>query len=358
MNKKKPEISVAEAGNQASLVPDAARPARARKRAKAAEAAPAVDDAQAASLGPAGARLESRLKRVRSRKPPQVPALVPVPVSVPSLDLESETDVLATNSPQLPLWPEKVRGLSNTLARSALFNAGAAWLPREDCKKKEIFTTRGITIRYTGEELRTDDEDVFLQVTHIARLHPLGTRVVFSAYSVLKALKWDLGSAGYTRLHDALTRLSANNVAISSDDNTQGYSGSLVTDFVWVQKRWAVKLNPEIVRLFGTTNYTRIEWEQRLRLAPLAKKLHAYYVTHKEPFALKVETIRDLCGSRIAELSQFRPPLKKALDKLVDIGFLESWTLDKRTDVVRVVRAPQVLIPDDELELEGPSKAA
>jgi hypothetical protein len=231
------------------------------------------------------------------------------------------------------------------------FLCGHPKIPRENLKQKEIYSIKGITIHYTGEELRNDDdEDVFLQVTHLARLQPLGERVEFSAHSMLKALRWDTGSAGYKRLRAVLTRLQATAVMVSADGMERGYSGSLLRSFAWDQARWSVELDPKIIRLFGSTQYTRLEWEQRMRLAPLAKKLHAYYVTHRDPYPLRVETIRDLCGSRIRELSQFRPTLRLALNRLVEVGFLESWNLDRTTDQVSVVRVPQAsaaLIPNE-----------
>ncbi|WP_211235016.1 plasmid replication initiator TrfA [Azohydromonas australica] len=281
---------------------------------------------------PAVARLTERLQRVRSKSRAATLAAVPEPDS--------------SESKQLPLWPERVRGLPNALARSALFCAGTHKIPRENLKQKEIYSIKGITIHYTGEELRNDDdEDVFLQVTHLARLQPLGERVEFSAHSMLKALRWDTGSAGYKRLRTVLTRLQATAVMVSAEGMERGYSGSLLRSFAWDKTRWSVEMDPKIIRLFGTTQYTRVEWEQRMRLAPLAKKLHAYYVTHRDPYPLRVETIRDLCGSRIRELSQFRPTLRLALKRLVEVGFLISWTLDKVTDQVSVVRAPQNSLP-------------
>jgi hypothetical protein len=281
---------------------------------------------------PAAARLTERLQRVRSKSKAATLAAAPEPES--------------SESKQLPLWPERVRGLPNALARSALFCAGTPKIPRENLKQKEIYSIKGITIHYTGEELRNDDdEDVFLQVTHLARLQPLGERVEFSAHSMLKALRWDTGSAGYKRLRTVLTRLQATAVMVSAEGMERGYSGSLLRSFAWDKTRWSVEMDPKIICLFGTTQYTRLEWEQRMRLAPLAKKLHAYYVTHRDPYPLRVETIRDLCGSRIRELSQFRPTLRLALKRLVEVGFLTSWTLDKVTDQVSVVRAPQNSLP-------------
>lgn len=247
---------------------------------------------------------------------------------------------VVTEAPQIPLWPERFRGLPHVFARSALFTAAnSSNGPREKLTQAEIFSVKGVTIHYTGEELRSDDEDVFLQVSHLARNHPLGQEIEFSAHSLLKSLKWDPCGAGYKRLRDVLTRLTATAVSISADSMERGFAGSLIQSFSWDGSKWTIALDPRVSRLFGTTQYTRLDWEQRLALSPMAKKLHSFYVTHAQPFPMKVETLHSLCNSKIKLLSQFRPALKRTLERLKSIGFLESFSIDKKTDLVTVVRA-------------------
>jgi gamma-glutamylcysteine synthetase len=53
---------------------------------------------------------------------------------------------------------------------------------------------------------------------------------------------------------------------------------------------------------------------------------------------MKVETIHKLCGSRMSELKSFRRGIKSALEKLVNVGFLASWEID-RTDKIKVTRS-------------------
>ncbi|WP_420915446.1 plasmid replication initiator TrfA [Burkholderia glumae] len=70
---------------------------------------------------------------------------------------------------QLPLWAPRKRGLPNPLARCALFTASGKTEPRIDFKRSVIASLEGYEIAYTGEELRQDDQDVFLQLVHVAR---------------------------------------------------------------------------------------------------------------------------------------------------------------------------------------------
>ena len=67
---------------------------------------------------------------------------------------------------QLPLWPDAVRRLPNELLRSALFNARNRKQPRAYLKKTDIAVLFEGRITYQGEELRQDDETVWLQLIH------------------------------------------------------------------------------------------------------------------------------------------------------------------------------------------------
>jgi hypothetical protein len=286
-------------------------------------------DKPSSSITAALARLEASLK---AHKPQEVPR-INQPERLPNGKLY-----------QLPVWPEVRRGIPNALVRGALFTVGNCRQQRAYRKNMVIAALGNTEINYTGEELRQDDEDVFLQIVHLARLSPLGTEVEFTAHSLLKALSWPTNSRSYDRLRDTIARLSVTGLEVRSDN--QGYSGSLIRDFQWKEadgrssRTWKVRLEPRIVALFGHMIYTQIDWSQRLRLGNLAKWLHSFYYTHANPFPMKVETIHHLCGSSTQSLPKFRQLLKRALDELVKVGFFECWELDNRTQLVQVVKAP------------------
>lgn len=250
---------------------------------------------------------------------------------------------------QLPLWPSYVRGLPNALARSALFNVSNKTAERSYFKMQAISSINGVTITYTGEELRQQDEDVFLQLVHICRERNLGEWVDFTAYSLLKSLGWTINTKSYERLRAILDRLSATNVTIIFEENGEsvGFAGSLVRGFEWKTEngqklqKWRVYFEPKIVTLFAPASYTQIYWELRLTLPPLAKWLHSFYSTHENPFPYKADTLRRLCGSTMT-LPHFRSQIREALDKLLEKKFLSSWNHDRKTDLVSVVRTEDV----------------
>lgn len=250
---------------------------------------------------------------------------------------------------QLPIWPEKTRGIPNSLARSALFNVSNVRKgERESLKRHTVAAMAGIHITYTGEELRQDDEDALMQIMHICRVQELGTEVRFTAYSMLSELGWTKNSGSYKRLIDCLDRLKASSLAVTVDvpGGRVNYTGSLIRSFRWREasndspmREWTVLLEKEIIALFEPSSYSRVDWKTRLTLPPMAKWLHSFFHTHQHPFPLKVETLHRLTGSKIAEMRKFRYKLKLALEELVERGFLVSAKIDPRTDLVIVERA-------------------
>lgn len=247
---------------------------------------------------------------------------------------------------QLEFWSERVRGLPNALARCALFTAGSKKDIRAVYRDEPIVSLQNFTVLYTGDELRQDDQDVFLQLVHLARGLPLGTRIEITGNAVLKVLGWGRSKRDYARLRASLKRLKKANVEVNGDDN-RGFIGSLLMTLAWegqdadddgegTSTNWNISLDPKIIALFGTDTYSLIDWETRLRLTPLAKWLHSFYITHREPMPYKVETLHRLCGSRMRLLKHFRAGLRDALEELKQAGFLAEF--DIGPDLVTVRR--------------------
>ena len=249
---------------------------------------------------------------------------------------------------QLPIWPDPHRAIPNPFARSALFTVGNPRRKRAHFEQKEIATFGDIKITYTGEELRQDDEDVFLQLLHISRISPLGDEIEFTAHQMLKALGWPTNKPAYERLRRTINRLSATGVTVSDPDDRYGYNGSLIRSFAWQEpdgrssRSWRVWLEPRIVALFGDTLYTRVIWEHRRQLkSAIAKWLLNLYSSHASPYPMKVATIHRYSGSTSTQMSGFRRDLKRALDELVGVGFLKEFEIDG-ADLVHVTRVPRL----------------
>lgn len=260
----------------------------------------------------------------------------------------SKITLLERQSAKIPVllpvnWADGQRCLPNEIVRSALFNARNRNIARQYLKDVDISVVGDGKITYRGEELRQDDCTVMLHMIHLAKGLAIGEVINFTAYSFCKAVKWPIGNRSYERLRASIRRMQATSLTIESTRLGSAVSISLIPYFEWkdaggIFKRYFVSLAPDLVTLFGDVHYTRIDWAQRLELPDgVATWLHTYIASHKTPFPIDLNRIKN--GSGIGEMQQkeLRRLIKIALTKLVDVGFLKSWEVVD--DVVRVVRA-------------------
>ncbi len=245
---------------------------------------------------------------------------------------------------QLPLWPEVMRSLPNEILRSALFNARNRKNPRAMMRSEPVAVIGDGRISYRGEELRQDDETVWLQLVHLARQHVAGQLVEFTAYSFCKDIEWSINSKSYDRLRECLRRMQATGLDVYSKRLERGVSLSMIPFFEYEDSetrkalpRWRVRIAPELVELFGDNYFTRIEWAQRLQLPDgLATWLHGYLATHKVPHPIKIETIARGAGLTESDKPELRRLVKRALTNLVTCGFLVEFKI--QDDLVTVKR--------------------
>jgi hypothetical protein len=244
----------------------------------------------------------------------------------------------ATEVLQLPLWPEDKRGTPNSFLRSALF-AAIQSKDRVFMKNSLLFSQQGIAVRFTGEQLNQEDMTVWLALIDLARTHPLGTECTFSAYGILKHMSLGVGGREHERLHANIKRFTACLVEIEGENYI--YGGSLIESFEVEKKtkRYKVKLNRDLIKLFGEHDWTAINWEQRklLRNKPLASKLHEYFSSHRHPKPVTIEFIYKITGSANKDKYGFKRQVANALAELIKIGFLESHLIeDNKVAVKRV----------------------
>jgi len=248
---------------------------------------------------------------------------------------------------QLPLWANSLRCLPNEIFRSALFTARNRRQPRTHYKKAvEIAVIGEGRITYKGEELRQDDETVWLQLIHLAKEYSLGQFVEFTPYSFCKAIGWPICKASYERLRACLDRMQATALAIYSKRLKEGVSLSMIPVFAWQNeakqtlKKYRVQVAPQLVELFGDLHYTQLEWAQRLGLPDgIATWLHGYYASHREPYPIKLDTIKTGAGMTTERPAKVRELIERALNELVNVKFLADW--DIKGELVHVKRAPR-----------------
>lgn len=242
---------------------------------------------------------------------------------------------------QLPLWPEGRRGSPNSFLRSALF-AAIQGKDKEFFDKQTLFSQNGYTVKFTGKQLNQEDMTVWLALVDLSRQHPLGNECSFTAYGILKHMGLKDSGAQRKVLYDSIVYLNACSVQIGCGRKT--YGGSLVEAFFVDEAtgHYRIRLNRELINLFGENDWTAINWEQRkqLRQKPIASKLHEYFSTHEIPKPITIEFLHNITGSKNSAIRDFKRKVKIALDALVKIGFLESYCIEKNLlTVARVHKA-------------------
>lgn len=245
---------------------------------------------------------------------------------------------------QLPLWPADFRCAPNEFLRSALFNARNRNQPRRYLRQETLAMIGKGRITFTGEELRQDDATVWLQLVQMASATPLGHVVEFTPYSFCKAVGWMPTGNAYVHLRKCLTRLQATALAFYAERTQHTLSLSMIPIFCWQDERtgnplprYQVKLASQLAALFAGNHYTYLLWAQRRQLPEgLSTWLHGYLASHKQPFPLALSDIQRAADLTIARPDNLRTVVVRALDSLVDVGFLSSWEIDG--EHVKVIR--------------------
>jgi len=264
---------------------------------------------------------------------------------------------------QLMLWPESERGVPNELVRCSVFNARNRNEPRLIYKASaplEIAIVGGGRVAFWGEELRQDDETVWMQLVHMAKDARKDT-VEFKRHALLKEMRWPINGQSYTRLLNTLRRLSTAGLEIYSKRFDKGINVRLVDRYEYSEDEntlWRVKVfdtKEEALKLFDQL-YSRVEWAQRLELPDgVATWLHSFYASHREPFPHKLTTLALGAGmilerpedneldavTRKRVVSQrmkdARKTMKSAHDALVKTGFLKGYDIRKGADKAVII---------------------
>ena len=250
-----------------------------------------------------------------------------------SLEKRSDSKVI-----YLPACPDSKRAAPNSFLRSALF-AAIQSKDRQFVKGLTLASQDGITVKFTGEELNQTDLEVWEAIVHKYKENPLGKHCVFTAHDLLKTLGLPTGNSQHKQLHTTIIRLTGG--VLEVNHNGKKYIGALIKSSVKdeITHHYGIELNKALINLFGESQWTALDWEQRkqLRKKPLTQALHAFYSSHRKPFPLKLETLKAYTGSRNTQKADFKRKVKAALEALMKVGFLSSFKIEN--DIVHVERA-------------------
>ena len=266
---------------------------------------------------------------------------------------------------QLTLMPESECGIPNELVCCAVFSAKNRKEPRAMFRATAplvVPVIGGGEVRYTGEEVRQDDESVWMELVHMAKESHSPT-VTFTPANLIRSLQWTDSGKSYARLLTTLRRLRSASLEVYSARLGRGVSTGLIVDYTFSDKGdgkpWSVTVfrpESELLFLFDKL-YSRVNREARLALPEgLATWLHGFFSSHREPFAHKLETLAqgagisldvadtagmsetDLLKKRQARAREVKRLIKKALNELQRVGFLAGFQITPG-GLVKVVRA-------------------
>jgi hypothetical protein len=244
--------------------------------------------------------------------------------------------------PQLPMWGEPVRGVPNSVLRSALFTATKRG-KRQYFERQKIASVDGISVVFTGPRLDQADLDVWEQCLHIARNHGLGNTIQFTAHGFLKAIGRSTGNSQHEWLKGAFARLRTSDVEIS--DGKRTFFGALISSGQRNEENgfYELVLNPRIASLYNDDGWTGEDWEQRKKLIgkPLALWLHGFYSSHSKPFDYKIETIHKLCGSETKDPYKFKQNFAEAIK---DLSEVTNWNCRIENGKLQMFKTPEQMI--------------
>lgn len=233
-------------------------------------------------------------------------------------------------------WPDNMRALPNDIGRSAIFTVRNKKVPRAALQGHPIYhVNKDVEITYTGIELRADDDElVFAQVLEYAKRTALGEPVSFTFYELCRDLDWSINGRYYAKAEECLTRLQASAMQFSSKRIGRLESVSMIQRFRVLDRgkrtsRCQVEIDAEIVVLFAGDHYSKFVWEKYRKLTPTARRMFDYFATHKQPFPLKLETFRLMCGSDSKRPKKWREQVGEACAELSETGLVEvAWVVD------------------------------
>ena len=240
---------------------------------------------------------------------------------------------------QLPYISEEKTIVLNDLVRSSLFNTKVMG-ERVRLKEEKVFSFENLSVIYTGEELRQRDADVYFAIFKAGQGQQIGPNnpyIRLTAWQLLGLVGWTRNTNSVKELRDVLLRLQGAIIKVkrtnrNTPTKSDNYQGNLIMEMLFEEvddmvegNSWKICINTNIAGQLQPGKMSFLDSETRKKLRrPLGKALHAFFSTHSEPFAMKIEKLHGITGSGLT-LRRFRFNLKKACDEMKNRGFLKSW---------------------------------
>lgn len=263
------------------------------------------------------------------------------------------------------MWPqlELKHGLGPNIvapfafARSAIFSSQVyrrhADRPHYTASGKLVATDKLEIYQTAGYQLDQGDADVLYElIRHVFRQGDADrreSRVCFNRRQMLAALGRTHGGKTRALLDASIERLYAASFEFRIPGLITGMSRLLLSvlrreDSTNQEHDYEVLIDVRLAQLFNQGRWALLRKSEREKLAgdPLAKGLHAYFSTHRDPYPIKQETLKSLTGRGSMQESKWRAVLRDSLERLKHATgwyICELVTSGKNAGMVVVVRA-------------------
>ena len=240
--------------------------------------------------------------------------------------------------------------MPNDFARSSLFFVKKKGTERKTMTREKIFhLSDKVEVRYTGQELRADDDElVWLELVNSCLHHQMGDGVEIKVSELLKNLNWAANGENYAKIRSIISRLKATDILIKNKitygDLTQypkdkqpkigaiGHSFSLISDYAEYDKingeptRYLVSIDKRLIFFFAGGLFSYLNWEEYKKLTPTGRRLTDYVLSHKTPNDLEVKNFLLMCGADTVNSPTKTQNLvaKRACDELMKKGIVKS----------------------------------
>lgn len=237
------------------------------------------------------------------------------------------------------MWPhlELKHGLGRNIvtpfafARSSIFSSQVyrrhANRPQYTAPKELVATGQLKIYQTAGYQLDQGDADVLYELLRRAFNHDDASRrdarVLFNRRHLLEALGRTPGGKTRALLDASIERLFAASFEFRKLGAITGVSRLILRvlrqeDTANQEHDYDVLIDARLTELFDQGQWALLRKSEREKLDgnPLAKWLHAYYSTHREPFHIKQETLKRLTGRECMQNSKWLAALRTSLKTL------------------------------------------
>ena len=218
------------------------------------------------------------------------------------------------------------------LLRSSLFSVSRD-LSRDHIKTRKVNSAFAKQMMYIGPHLSQYDHDLLLAIRYLS-LHTIPDQ--YQIYCIeLKHLFGILNKRAYGRMdyqlaRESLMRLSKSHCYIEDEVDLCGRFFDRLT-IIRDGKQILVRLSNAYVNYLNCAETVSLNLSQRFLLSPgLARWLQGFWSTYDVIPIMLVDTLRCYSGSDEKRRSNFKQRLRKALDELASVGFIDQhWYLTR-----------------------------